>query len=220
MGLAYKLHVLWKVIEGGPTDPFFRLVVLIEEVVVQPEDDILSKTELDLPTVDMRNACIFVLLPIHDKKFLTLLEQHHVRLRRVGHYEIFYEAAGYGENVEPQMRSLIIVWIIITVTNGSGYDILKPENLSRLIVSLLDIARACYFPCAFTPVRLDEGERPIDPPNNTMGAILAFLKYPESLLVVGILQDRRSSRWHGVWHVVATPLDHLFVQQLLRLAVC
>lgn len=222
MGLADEFDILLKVVEGRPTNPILRLVELFEKIVVKPKHHILAETQLYLPTVDVSNARVLIVLAVHDQELLPLLEQNYVGLRRVGHYKVFHDSTGYRKDMEPKLRALIVLRIIIAIANGCRNNVLKPKDFARLVVFTLNFTRTCNLSRTLATIRLYECQRPVDPPDDAMGTVLAFLKYPERLLVVGILQERGPPRETGVrcGHAIAATFGHRFVEQFLGLSKC
>jgi hypothetical protein len=188
MRFAYEFHILLKIIKSCPPHPALRLIQIIEQVVVEPEDDVLAEAELDLPNVHVRDSGFLVVLAVNDEELLALFEKYDILLRGIVGYEILDAPSRYREDVEPDGGALVVVRVVQSVANRRRYYVLEPEDFARLIVIPLNWPGALYFPGALASEWLQVGEGAIDPPNDALGAILALLEDLQILLIVWIVE--------------------------------
>ena len=89
MRFAHEFDILLKIIKSGPAHPALRLIQVIEQLIVEPEDDILAKSKLNFSNVHVRYSSIFVILAVNNEEFLPLFKEHNSLLRGVLRYEVF-----------------------------------------------------------------------------------------------------------------------------------
>ena len=115
-------------------------------------------------------------------------------MRVVLRNEVLHQPPRNREYVEPNDGAFVVVRVVESVSLRGRNDVLEAEDLAWLVVVPFDFAAALYFSRAFASEWSGVGEGAVDPPDYTLGAILAFFEYFEVLLVVRVVEHGRAAR--------------------------
>lgn len=173
-------NILLKVIEWYPPDPVGNLSDFrwLKYVVIEPENDIMSPAQLNLPNVNMQYILIGVLLYFADYEFAASPKQYgiflHLHFGLISNKALDF-ASLRGKDMEPNI-SLILV-VVETIAFDRWDYVLESEDLTRLVVVFLTLIVDARFATALTLERSNEAQGPINPPYNLQEILFSILVY-------------------------------------------
>lgn len=162
-----NLNILVKVIDGVPSNPFLSFILRGKDLIIEPEDYVLTPAKFYLSDVNMLDAIDDVYFA--DEELAARLKQYGILLilhRRIITNNWFNLSSLNWINMEPQIALIIIImnFFFLFVDFDSRYNVLEFKYLSWSIVILFNLAWYFYFSYAVTSIDIEESEWSIKPP--------------------------------------------------------